>query len=48
MKKNILVIILLLIIVFGFIQGYLSYLKESLYINDFESVAGDYSKITDM
>ena len=48
MKKNILVVFLLLIIAVGFIQVNLFYSKETLYIKDFETVSENYSKIRDM
>ena len=48
MKKNILVVFLLLIIAVGFILVNLFYSKETLYIKDFETVSENYSKIRDM
>ena len=48
MKKNILVVFLVLIIVLGIIQVNLFYSKETLYIKDFETVADDYTKIREL
>lgn len=48
MKKYIVVVFLLLVIAFVFIQVNLLYSKETLYIKDFEKVVHDYSKIRDI
>ena len=48
MKKYIVVVFLLLVIAFVFIQVNLFYSKETLYIKDFEKVVEDYSKIRDI